>query len=154
MNYFKALVDIHSRLNLKYHTRNRSIWLTIISEMGSDRDGSKTTGGFFDHGAKSTPEKKQTVTTWTTDPHILTIRTSVQTSHFLDECAIYHAMLKLRAFLLQKGISCYSGVMVAHSSGKWEVCGSSPSCSSLVLFWSTLSPMDKITTSGLWPISV
>ena len=52
------------------------------------------------------------------EPQTLIFRTSVQTSHFLDECAIYHAMLKLRAFLLLKGISCYSGVMVAHSSRK------------------------------------
>jgi len=30
---------------------------------------------------------------------------------------VYHAMLELRGFLFQKGISCYSGLMVVHSSG-------------------------------------
>ena len=44
---------------------------------------------------------------------------------------IYHAMLMLRAFLFQKGISCYSGVMVAHSSGKQEI----SSCGSLGFWW-------------------
>ena len=34
---------------------------------------------------------------------------------------VYHAMLELRAFLFQKEISCYSGVTVAHLSGKQAV---------------------------------
>ena len=59
------------------------------------RDGSKTIGGFFDHGAKSTPEKKKNRLPQL-EPQTLTFWTSVQTSHFLDECAIYHAMPKLR----------------------------------------------------------
>ena len=98
---------------------------------------------FFTMGLEVLQKKKKKNRLPQLEPQTLIFRTSVQTSHFLDECAIHHAMLKLRAFLLLKGISCYSGVMVAHSSRKWEVCGSSPSCGNLVLFWSTLGPMDK-----------
>ena len=44
-----------------------------------------------------------------------------------------------------EGISCYSGVTVAHSSRKREVAGSSPSCGSLVFFWSTLTSFFHVT---------
>ena len=64
---------------------------------------------------------------------------------------IYHAMLKLRAFLLQKGFSCYSGVMVAHSSGSERSVVQVP----VVAVWFvcfTLSSMGKKTTVVFDPL--
>ena len=66
----------------------------IISEMDSDRGGSKTTGVsyfffFF----------------WPIGLRLQTI---------LNLWYVYHSMLELRAFLLQKGISCYSDVKVGN----------------------------------------
>ena len=68
---------------------------------------------------------------------------------------IYHAMLTLRAFLVPKGISCCSGVKVAHTPearGLWFKSQLWPPVFVFCVFvcllsWITLSPMGKKKTT-------
>ena len=122
--------------------------------MGLDRDGSKSTGGYFVHRAKSTPKQNQTATTgaWTTDLslsgwvcyHYATVAADSLLEH---ECSkLGHGMIN--STLIQK----VRGLHTCPDCENVRVCGSS--CDSLFFFWSTFSSMVKKTTSSLWPISV